>query len=162
MTAPSGFGSFGSRSAPKSTAVTSPSSAHQYHGPNYAGKPGQTTAGSRSPGLFGQMASTAAGVAVGSALGHTIGAGLTGLFGNRSESQDPDTMDQQSPATSGQAQDLTASQTFQSEAESRPCEMDAKNLARCLEDSNGDYHACDYYMQMLKSCKSAAKEFTAN
>jgi len=32
----------------------------------------------RSPGLFGQMAATAGGVAIGSAVGHTIGAALTG------------------------------------------------------------------------------------
>ena len=31
----------------------------------------------RQPGLFGQMASTAAGVAVGSTIGHTIGHGIT-------------------------------------------------------------------------------------
>jgi hypothetical protein len=32
----------------------------------------------RQPGLFGQMAATAGGVAIGSAVGHTIGAALTG------------------------------------------------------------------------------------
>ena len=32
----------------------------------------------RQPGLFGQMAATAGGVAVGSAVGHTLGAALTG------------------------------------------------------------------------------------
>lgn len=32
----------------------------------------------RQPGLFGQMAATAGGVAVGSAVGHTLGAAITG------------------------------------------------------------------------------------
>lgn len=32
----------------------------------------------RQPGLFGQMAATAGGVAIGSAVGHTIGAAITG------------------------------------------------------------------------------------
>jgi hypothetical protein len=32
----------------------------------------------RQPGLFGQMAATAGGVAIGSAVGHTIGAAMTG------------------------------------------------------------------------------------
>lgn len=32
----------------------------------------------RQPGLFAQMAATAGGVAVGSAVGHTIGAAITG------------------------------------------------------------------------------------
>ena len=31
-----------------------------------------------NPGLFGQMAATAGGIAVGSAVGHSIGAALTG------------------------------------------------------------------------------------
>ncbi len=34
----------------------------------------------RQPGLFGQMAATAGGVAIGSAVGHTIGAALTGKY----------------------------------------------------------------------------------
>ncbi len=36
----------------------------------------------RQPGLFGQMAAMAGGVAVGSAVGHTIGAALTGKYAN--------------------------------------------------------------------------------
>ena len=36
----------------------------------------------RQPGLFGQMAATAGGVAVGSAIGHTIGAAITGKLVN--------------------------------------------------------------------------------
>jgi len=39
----------------------------------------------RQPGLFGQMAATAGGVAIGSAVGHTIGAALTG--GNKLENR---------------------------------------------------------------------------
>lgn len=34
----------------------------------------------RQPGLFAQMAATAGGVAVGSAVGHTIGAAMTGTM----------------------------------------------------------------------------------
>lgn len=34
----------------------------------------------QQPGLFGQMAATAGGVAVGSAIGHTMGAAITGEF----------------------------------------------------------------------------------
>lgn len=39
----------------------------------------------RSPGLFGQMAATAGGVAVGSAVGHTIGAALTGNYSQKNK-----------------------------------------------------------------------------
>ncbi|VEU20301.1 DEKNAAC101131 [Brettanomyces naardenensis] len=126
---------------------------HEYHGPNYASRPVQSS-GYQGPGLFGQMASTAAGVAVGSAVGHTLGAGLTGLFGGKSE---------QAPAEAA-PQDVAAAQSFQNDTatQTRPCEADASNLARCLADSNGDYHACDYYVQMLTACQSAAKQYTAN
>lgn len=41
----------------------------------------------RQPGLFGQMAATAGGVAIGSAVGHTIGAALTGNTSKRFVSQ---------------------------------------------------------------------------
>ncbi len=144
---------FGS-SAPSSAA------AHPYKGPNYAAKPVVQSSAPQSPGLFGQMASTAAGVAVGSAVGHTIGAGITGLFGGRSQEQPAQAEDRsmQTVAATG-TQENSA---FQNETEASPCAADAKNLARCLEDANGDYHACDYYLQMLQSCKAAAKQYTSN
>ena len=39
----------------------------------------QAPVASQGPGLFGQMASTAAGVAVGSTVGHMLGAGISGM-----------------------------------------------------------------------------------
>ncbi|VDM96260.1 unnamed protein product [Thelazia callipaeda] len=40
---------------------------------------------SQGPGLMGQMAATAGGVAIGSAVGHAVGNMLTGGSGNRDE-----------------------------------------------------------------------------
>lgn len=142
------------------SSTSSSSASHPYHGPNYAAKPVVQSSAPQSPGLFGQMASTAAGVAVGSAVGHTIGAGITGLFGGRSQEQ-PAQPAQQSNETLA-ATGTEANSAFQNETEASPCAADAKNLARCLEDANGDYHACDYYLQMLTSCKAAAKQYTSN
>lgn len=138
------------RSRSSTPRTSTPPAGHEYHGPNYAARPVQ----SQGPGLFGQMASTAAGVAVGSAVGHTIGAGLTGLFGG-SRSEQP----VQQEAAPAEAAAPAATQTDPAE---KPCAFDAQNLARCLEDSDGDITACDYYMQMLKSCKAASKEYTGN
>ena len=80
---------------------------------------------SRGPGLFGQMASTAAGVAVGSTVGH----GLSNmLFGGSSSA--PAEQAQQPPqaynqgAYPGQQQTVGAS-----------CEQQSKDFIKCLESS---------------------------
>ena len=57
-------------------------SAAPYQSAPAASRPVQQS--QQGPGLFGQMASTAAGVAVGSTIGHTLGAGITSMFGGSS------------------------------------------------------------------------------
>lgn len=103
----------------------------------------------RQPGLFGQMASTAAGVAVGSTIGHTLGAGITGLFGGSSQQVEP--MQQQQLATQQQQS------TYQEQA--KHCDADAVNFTRCLEDNSGNMQICDYYLQQLKACQEAARPY---
>lgn len=98
--------------------------------------------------MFAQMASTAAGVAVGSAVGHTIGAGLTGMF---SGSSAPAEQQQQQVASPVQQQ------AFQQEA--AHCDVDARNFTRCLSDNNGNMQTCDYYLQQLKACQEAARQY---
>lgn len=78
----------------------------------------------RSPGLFGQMASTAAGVAVGSTVGHGISNMLFGGSSAPAEQagQEPQAYGQQ--AYSQQQQNLGVS-----------CEQQSKDFIKCLESS---------------------------
>lgn len=100
----------------------------------------------QQPGMFAQMATTAAGVAVGSAVGHTMGAGLTSLFSG-SGSNDAPVQQQQQQAVATESDAAGA------------CAADARNFTRCLEDSNGNYQACDFYLQQLKACQAAARPY---
>ncbi|ORY39874.1 hypothetical protein BCR33DRAFT_719704, partial [Rhizoclosmatium globosum] len=93
------------------------------------------------------MASTAAGVAVGSAVGHTLGAGLTSMFGGGGSS---------APAPAPQAaaapQSVAAPSQF-----ANPCEADSRAFTACLEKSSNDIGACQFYLDMLKQCQANSK-----
>jgi hypothetical protein len=79
------------------------------------------------------MATTAAGVAVGSTIGHTLGAGLTGMFGGGSSN----------------------TQQVAPPVEQQPkCESDQKAFMKCLESNSNDISACQFYLDMLKQCQS--------
>ncbi|CUM68047.1 uncharacterized protein PRCAT00005762001 [Priceomyces carsonii] len=106
---------------------------------------GQTRQG---PGLFGQMASTAAGVAVGSTIGHTLGAGISSIFGG-SSSAPAEVQDQQ----------LASAQQQNYQEEARHCDADAKNFTRCLDDNGGNMQICEYYLQQLKACQEASRQY---
>ncbi|CAB4384335.1 CHCH domain-containing protein [Rhizophagus irregularis] len=110
----------------------------------------------RSPGLFGQMASTAAGVAV----GHSIGHGITGLFSGGSSSETPASQDSQSQYTP-QTQDVQPQyQAYQNDSYGgASCEKDAKALTKCLELNNHNISLCQYYLENLKACQQMASQF---
>ncbi|MDC6272061.1 coiled-coil-helix-coiled-coil-helix domain-containing protein [Acetobacter pasteurianus] len=123
--------------------------------PSYpSAHPAQPQTASQGPGLFGQMASTAAGVAVGSTIGHTLGAGITGMFGGgRSEP---------APAPAPAQQDVAAYQqqnSFQNQEQARHCDVDARNFTRCLEENDGNMQTCGFYLQQLKACQEAARQY---
>lgn len=90
------------------------------------------------------MASTAAGVAVGSTIGHTLGAGITSMFGGSS-------------AAPVEAQQVAQQLTYQEQG--RSCEVDARSFTRCLEENGGNMQVCDYYLQQLKACQEAARQY---
>ncbi|KAJ1548111.1 hypothetical protein HK096_004797 [Nowakowskiella sp. JEL0078] len=103
-----------------STTSNVPASANQKTQPAMAPQMQQQ----RQPGLFAQMATTAAGVAVGSAVGHTLGAGLSGMFGGGSSAPEaPQTVNAPQPIQQQQ-------QNF--------CEPDQKALLKCLESNKSD------------------------
>lgn len=129
-----------SRSAHTSTAPSYASS-----GPAYSVASPQAAAQPRQPGMFAQMASTAAGVAVGLTIGHTLGAGITSMFGGSS-----------APASVEQAA-APIEQTRQSET--RSCDSDARSFTQCLEQNDGNMQICGYYLQQLKACQEALRQY---
>ncbi|KAF4583101.1 hypothetical protein GQ602_006245 [Ophiocordyceps camponoti-floridani] len=83
------------------------------------------------------MASTAAGVAIGSSVGHAIG----GLFGGGSSEAAP--------------QQVQAQQPQQPQAETPGCQPALADFNRCLQEKN-DVYACGWYFEQLKACRAAA------
>ncbi|MCJ1260012.1 hypothetical protein MMC24_007852 [Lignoscripta atroalba] len=126
---------------PAGTLAHPPASSQQAQKPTQAGQ---------SPGLFGQMASTAAGVAVGSSIGHAIG----GFFGGGAAP---------APAEAQQTDNAVASQAndagYQSNSYGRNCEADAKSFASCMTETNGNLQSCTWYLEQLKACQSAASQY---
>ncbi|KAA8905952.1 hypothetical protein TRICI_005203 [Trichomonascus ciferrii] len=126
-----------------STAAPSHPQQHQQHHPPPQAAPPMQQQGSQ-PGLFSQMASTAAGVAVGSAVGHTLANGVSSIFGGGSSA----------PA---EQQQTAAPQ--QQETQQARCDVDARNLTRCLDENGGNMQICDWYLQQLKACQQAASNY---
>ncbi|KAJ2083277.1 hypothetical protein H4R24_000924 [Coemansia sp. RSA 988] len=124
------------------TAAAPPPAAH--HAPSAA----PSNAGAPQMGMFGQMATTAAGVAVGSAVGHTMANAVSGIFGGGSS---------EAPAQEQQQQQQVPMQQQASsfnDPMARSCEMDANAFTRCLESTNNDMSACQYYLDALKACQA--------
>ncbi|KAK0547647.1 hypothetical protein OC845_003976 [Tilletia horrida] len=109
---------------------------------------------SQGPGLFANMASTAAGVAVGSSIGH----GISGmLFGGGGRAEAP--VDQQQAQSQYPAYDQAAQQGAYQQTTATTCEAQAKDFTRCLEASGNDFQACSYYLEALKACQQAARPY---
>jgi len=109
--------------------------------------PSQAQTQSQGPGLFGQMASTAAGVAVGSSIGHAIG----GLFGGGSTT------------AAGSEPSAVASQGQEQERHNswgpRSCDADAKQFTKCLDENQGNMQICGWYLEQLKACQATASQY---
>ncbi|KAL5337570.1 hypothetical protein BJX70DRAFT_399544 [Aspergillus crustosus] len=131
---------------PHSTAAAPPTAAQA------PATPVQQSAG---PGLFGQMASTAAGVAVGSSIGHAIG----GFFSGGGSSAPAEA--QQAPPAQAQHLDngLWQSSANNSAWESPACDTDARNFRKCMDDNQGNMSICGWYLDQLKACQAAAKPY---
>ncbi|PWN89399.1 hypothetical protein FA10DRAFT_287277 [Acaromyces ingoldii] len=104
----------------------------------------------RGPGLFGQMASTAAGVAVGSSVGH----GLSNMFfGGGGSSQEPAPAPDASVSNAGYGSPSNPGQPGMS------CEVQSKDFLRCLDATNNDMNSCAFYLDQLKACQAAARPY---
>ncbi|KAM5347032.1 hypothetical protein ACJ41O_010037 [Fusarium nematophilum] len=112
------------------------------HPPPQAMPPQAAAPVSQGPGLIGQMASTAAGVAIGSSVGHAI----TGFFsGGSSEPAAP------APV---QAQAAPQEQTWNN----NNCAGAAQNFTKCMDDNNGNMQICNWYLEQLKACQAAGSQ----
>lgn len=147
-------------SRPQAPPARAPAPAQQQQRPmstapttQQAAPPAQTSQG---PGLFGQMASTAAGVAVGSSIGHAIG----GFFGGGSSSAQPAQDQYQQPVDnySQPGQMYNANASAQQDA-SGPCATDIKSFTNCMNQNNGDMNICQWYLDQLKACQQAARNY---
>lgn len=100
----------------------------------------------RQPGMFAQMATTAAGVAVGSAVGHTIGAAMMG-GGGRSEEPAQVQQQPQQPMYASQQQP-------QQLGEGGPCQWQMKQFLDCAQNQQ-DFTMCQGFNEALRECKAS-------
>ena len=98
--------------------------------------------------MLGQIASTAAGVAVGSTVGH----GLSNLFfgGSSSSAAEPA---QQSNDFAQQHQQVNTSSA------SGACATDVTNFRKCMDENQGSLTICGWYLDQLKACQQAAGQY---
>ncbi|KAF2220234.1 hypothetical protein BDZ85DRAFT_275850 [Elsinoe ampelina] len=128
------------RPAPQQTRPSSTAA----HPPAQQQAPPQQSQGS---GLFGQMASTAAGVAVGSSIGHAIG----GFFGGGSSAPPAEVQSQAADNTYN-----SSNAQFQTQG---PCATDVGNFRRCMDENQGSLTICGWYLDQLKACQQAASQY---
>ncbi|KAH7405650.1 hypothetical protein DE146DRAFT_753655 [Phaeosphaeria sp. MPI-PUGE-AT-0046c] len=102
----------------------------------------------QGPGLFGQMASTAAGVAVGSSIGHAVG----GFFGGGSSSAPAEA----APQNTDFAQQHQNTAQMQS---SGACANDINQFRTCMDENQGSLTICGWYLDQLKACQAAAGQY---
>jgi len=87
--------------------------------------------------MFAQMASTAAGVAVGSTVGHVASAAiLGGMSGGGDKSEQPQQQQAQQETRNPQ----------------NPCEYEMKQFLDCAQNQ-GDVSLCQGFNEALKQCK---------
>jgi hypothetical protein len=101
------------------------------------------------------MASTAAGVAVGSSIGHAIG----GFFGGGGSSSSGVEAGQTNAATTPQEENTTTTTSYNNAFGARSCDADAKSLAKCLDEHQGNMSICGWYLEQFKACQSAASQY---
>ncbi|AEO65155.1 3c4bb645-75ac-4118-a6ff-69b4c89687fb [Thermothielavioides terrestris] len=102
---------------------------------------------SQGPGLLGQMASTAAGVAIGSSIGHVVGNGISSLFGGSSSAPEP--------AQATQAQAAQPSNN----SWGNNCAGATEQFTRCMDEQGGNMQICGWYLEQLKACQAAARQY---
>ncbi|KAB5562900.1 hypothetical protein GE09DRAFT_763580 [Coniochaeta sp. 2T2.1] len=130
---------------PTNQQQTRPAS-HAAAPPAHAQAPGQQVqAPSVGGGMLGNIASTAAGVAIGSTIGHAV----SGLFGGSSAASEPLPADQVQ-ANSGNAQNQTWGNN---------CAGATQQFTKCMDEQGGNMQICGWYLEQLKACQAAASQY---
>jgi len=103
----------------------------------------------QGPGMMGQIASTAIGVGIGSAVGHTIGHMMTGGSGRTERDEAAHVNDQGNyPVQQQYAQQGYGQQS------ANPCELEMKQFLECAQNNSSDITLCTGFNEVLKSCKT--------
>lgn len=102
----------------------------------------------QQPGFLSGIVQTA----VGTTIGHTVGRAVTNMLGlNGTSYAAPE------PAASSEPSPITATAD-----KTTICEPHLKSFMTCMEKNNHDSSACQYYLDMLKSCRSEPSTPTAS
>ncbi|KAL6727542.1 hypothetical protein Aduo_009411 [Ancylostoma duodenale] len=109
--------------------------------PTPMGAPHAAPAAPAQPGLMAQMAATAGGVAIGSAVGHAVGSMFTGGGGHSSEA---------APAPAAEA---AAPAAPQGQAYAQPCEFEWRQFIECTQNQS-DVSLCNGFNEAFKQCKA--------
>lgn len=100
----------------------------------------------QQPSMFQQMAATAGGVAVGSAVGHTIGAGITGLFSGSGSNEVA------APAPQAAAPMQQYAGASAANAAKGPCSFEIEQFLQCAQGQS-DLTLCEGFNEALRQCK---------
>lgn len=101
----------------------------------------------QQPSMFKQMAATAGGVAVGSAIGHVAGSAMTGMFSGGSSSNEAAPAQQQQQQYGQQPQ-----YGQQQQQENGACAYEIKNFIQCAQNQS-DISLCEGFNEALRQCK---------
>merc|ERR1712157_496574 len=139
-----GFGGFGGRGGAPSKPAAPPA-----RPPPPAAATPPPAAAPRGPGLMGQMAATAGGVAVGSVVGHGMS---QMLFGGGNQGGGAPAQGQAPPQQGSYDQSGGTYGAQQQQQQAQPCEGEMMNFLQCslnVEDLND----CLTYKQQLMQCQ---------
>ncbi|KAL5277575.1 CHCHD2 family protein [Megaselia abdita] len=132
--------------APRQAAAPAPSSVPARAAPPPSAVAQPAAAAPQQPSMFQQMAATAGGVAVGSAVGHVVGAGLTGMF---SGSGDKEAAPAQQAAAAPVQQQYGAPSANEPVG---PCSWEIKQFLQCAQ-GQADLTLCEGFNEALRQCK---------
>ncbi|KAH8907932.1 hypothetical protein BR93DRAFT_926957 [Coniochaeta sp. PMI_546] len=110
--------------------------------------PATAQAPSMGGGMLGNIASTAAGVAIGSTIGHAV----SGLFGGSSSSEPL-------PADAAQNNVQANSQNANSQSWGNNCAGATQQFTKCMDEQGGNMQICGWYLEQLKACQAAASQY---
>lgn len=139
--------SFGRGRSPSPTRAAAPQPQPRAVAPQPAPtQVGQPTM-AQGPGLMGNIASTAAGVAI----GHTMGHALTGALGLRG---DGGATEQQAAPLAGEQQPQSATQHPYGQND---CKFEMEQFLACAQSQSNDLSLCQGFSEVLKECKARSQ-----